>query len=67
MGSVIKVNRKRPRITLKNSRHIKVVWDDSGKKDIFITYLINNYINWMGDVDIVYQQISYKVTDIRFC
>ena len=58
--------RKRPRITLNNSRHVNDVWDDCGTKDIFIPYLINNYKHCMGSVDVVDQRISDYIINLHF-
>ena len=59
VGGTVKTCRKRPHIMCKNSNHVKKVWGDDSKKDIYIPKLIDNYNHWMGGVDLSDQRIAY--------
>ena len=58
-GKTIKRNRKRPRVTQNNRRHVQRIWGDQGATEIFIPTLIDDYNYWMGGVDVADQRISY--------
>eukprot|EP00957_Ditylum_brightwellii_P111821 8528786-Ditylum_brightwellii.AAC.1 len=58
VGEIVERLKKCPRTTVKNKLHVTKVWDDKGKKHIFIPTLINDYNHWMCGVDIVDQHIS---------
>eukprot|EP00957_Ditylum_brightwellii_P141261 10762621-Ditylum_brightwellii.AAC.1 len=59
VGKCVLVNRRRPRITVKNKAHVKQVWGNQYRTDIYIPALIRHYNQWMGGVDLVDQHISY--------
>eukprot|EP00957_Ditylum_brightwellii_P004779 364348-Ditylum_brightwellii.AAC.1 len=59
MGKQVLVDRRRPRVTVKNQKHVSKVWGTKSKTDIYIPLLIHNDNHWMGDVDILDQCISY--------
>ena len=65
IGSIVKACRKRPRITNKNNNHVKKVWGDHPKKDIYIPKLIDDYNHWMGGVDLSDQRIAYYHPNLR--
>ena len=59
VGNEIKRNRKRPRVTQNNRKHVKEIWGDKGATEIKIPTLIDDYNHWMGGVDVADQRISY--------
>lgn len=65
IGDIVKRTRKRPRETKNNKKHVKEVWGDDGKKDIYIPCLIDDYNHWMGGVDLSDQRIAYYHPDVR--
>lgn len=65
VGNIVKRNRKRPRVTQVNRNHVSKIWGDSGKKEIYIPWLIDDYNHWMGDVDLSDQHIAYYHPNIK--
>ena len=62
VGKIIKRNRKKPRKTPKNAKHVDKVWGDKGSVPIFIPKLIYDYNHWMGEVDL---RISYYHPNLK--
>eukprot|EP00957_Ditylum_brightwellii_P023743 1791399-Ditylum_brightwellii.AAC.1 len=58
-GNSLKVDRRKPCITVKNKKHVKKVWENTHRKEICIPLLVHHYNQWMGGVDVVDQCISY--------
>ena len=65
VGGKVERMRKRPRVTMNNSAHVKHVWGDEGKMNINIPKLIDDYNHWMGGVDLVDQRIAYYHCNLR--
>lgn len=65
VGNQVKRNRKHPRSTNKNKKHVKKVWGDNGTVEVFIPTLIDDYNHWMGGVDLSDQRIAYYHPDMR--
>eukprot|EP00957_Ditylum_brightwellii_P202513 15330515-Ditylum_brightwellii.AAC.1 len=59
--------RRRPRIMILNKKHVKDIWGDSGKKEINIPRIIDNYNHWMGGVDISGQRVAYYHPNVHCC
>eukprot|EP00957_Ditylum_brightwellii_P186144 14171545-Ditylum_brightwellii.AAC.1 len=55
VGDSIKVNRKKPHITLKNKDHMEKVWGKVHRAEIFILLLVHHYNQWVGGMDIADQ------------
>eukprot|EP00957_Ditylum_brightwellii_P097034 7389393-Ditylum_brightwellii.AAC.1 len=51
VGKHVLVNRRRPRITVKNKNHLMKVQGNNFRKDIFIPQLVHHYNQWMRGVD----------------
>eukprot|EP00957_Ditylum_brightwellii_P095692 7291262-Ditylum_brightwellii.AAC.1 len=58
VGKSIKVNRKKPHITLKNKGHVEKVWGKVHRAEIFIPLLVHHQNQWMGGVDITDQRTT---------
>ena len=54
----VEANRKRPRMTATNKKHVAEVWGDKHVKKIEIPQFINDYNFWMGGVDRADQLIA---------
>ena len=65
IGSVIQRARRRPRKSQKNKAHVKTIWGDSGKANVYIPTLIDDYNHWMGGVDLKDQRITYYHPNLR--
>jgi len=59
VGHSIKVDRRKPRMTLKNKKHVEAVWGNAHRAEILIPLLVHHYNQWMGGVDVADQRISY--------
>ena len=59
VGNIIKRARKRRRKTIKNKKHVDIVWGKNACQEIFIPTLIDDYNHWMGGVDVADQRIAY--------
>ncbi len=64
-GQVIRKNRKRPRMTVLNKRHVQSIFGTEGKKQIYIPTLINDYNCKMGGVDVADQRIAYYQPNVQ--
>ena len=65
VGDIVKHNRKALCVTQLNKNHVSKIWGDSGKKEIYIPSLIDDYNHWMGDVDLSDQHIAYYHPNIK--
>ena len=65
IGKIIKRNRKKPRKTPNNKKHVDKIWGDKGAVPIYIPAIIDDYNHWMGGVDLSDQRISYYHPDLR--
>ena len=64
-GKNIVRERKRPRVTIKNKKHVNKIWGNEPVKRISIPKVVDDYNHWMGGVDLVDQRISYYHADLR--
>ena len=64
VGSVTWCTQKKPRKTIKNSKHVDKVWGEDNKKRIHIPKLIDNYNHWMGSVDLADQRVAYYIPNL---
>eukprot|EP00957_Ditylum_brightwellii_P065973 5003183-Ditylum_brightwellii.AAC.1 len=55
VGTTVKVERKRPHVTVKNRKHVQAVWGSNARQYIFIPLLIHHYNQWMVGVDVADQ------------
>ena len=64
VGSVTQHTQKKPRKTIKNSKHVDKVWGEDKKKKIYIPKLIDDYNHWMGGVDLADQRVAYYIPNL---
>ena len=62
---VVVKERRRPRTTQVNKRHVQRVWGDEHTKMIGIPRVVNDYNNWKVGVDVFDQLLSYLICDLR--
>eukprot|EP00957_Ditylum_brightwellii_P188238 14329920-Ditylum_brightwellii.AAC.1 len=55
VGHSIKVDRRKPHITMENKKHVEKVWGNAHRAEILIPLLIHHYNQWMGGVDVADQ------------
>ena len=58
-------DRRRPRTTQVNKRHIARVWGDDYVKPIAIPAVVDDYNHWKTGVDAFDQLIAYLICDVR--
>ena len=59
--------RKKPRGSKVNAKHVKSVWGDKHTKGISLQKLIDNYNHWMLGTDLVDQFIAYYCLKLWCC
>jgi len=64
-GEDVEKVRKKPRENAVNKQNIKMVWGDEWKAKVNIPTVINDYNQWMNDVDIADQLIAYYRPKLR--
>ena len=64
VGSITQRTQKKPRKTIKNSKHVDKVWGEDMKKNIYIPKLIDNYNHWIGGVDLADQRVAYYIPNL---
>eukprot|EP00957_Ditylum_brightwellii_P008317 629543-Ditylum_brightwellii.AAC.1 len=47
-GKYALANRRKPRVTIKNSKHVSDVWGSNPRALINIPLLVQHYNQWMG-------------------
>ena len=64
VGRSIQRLRRKPRKTLRNTKHVERIWGNEGAVLIDIPVIIDDYNHWMGGVDLADQRIAYYHPDL---
>eukprot|EP00957_Ditylum_brightwellii_P175492 13361515-Ditylum_brightwellii.AAC.1 len=67
VGGMVERAIRRPRITVLDTKHVKDIWGNVGKKEINIPRFVNDYNHWMGEVDVSDHRIAYYHPNLCCC